>query len=160
MKNRLHGQMCWSTALWVTSHQLDDWSGNVLKGYGAAHRITGRDWEPGSDALDHNPKHHHGICMAVPTITTLTAACCHGLQCNFPLSPGASDFTTATKRVTAFCSNSKTNACDWLSQSHTLPEGWFQGNLESKHLLFSSSLGKLILILIKTHKAQISLHQI
>ena len=113
-----------------------------------------------ADALDHSPKHHHGICMAVPTITTLTAACCRGLQCNFPLSPGASDFTTATKRATTFCSNSKTNACDWLSQSHTLLEGWFQGNLESKHLLFSSSLGKLILILIKTHKAEISLHQI
>lgn len=64
------------------------------------------------------------------------------------------------KRVTSFCSNSRTNACDWLSQLHTLLEEWFQGNLESKYLLFSSSLGKLILILIKTHKAEISLHQI
>lgn len=47
VKNRLQGQMQRrSTGFCMTSHKLMT-EVEILKGYGAAHRITGRDGEPG-----------------------------------------------------------------------------------------------------------------
>lgn len=112
-----------STGVWVASQKLADWRGNILKGYRAAYRITGKDEEPGWDASQpgSQPKAPtlHLAWLSQPPLLH-TDYCTLPLHC--PLEPDASNFTTDTESVTSSHSNPRTKVSDWPSQGHLLKE--------------------------------------